>query len=104
MASIIDLRRHGEELRLRIRVRPGAGRTCVKEVRDGILRMDVAVPPEKGKANVNLRKYLAKLLRIPGSGITVCSGERSRDKVVGISGIDAGEIEAAIDNVLGGRT
>lgn len=91
------------ETRLSIRVRPGAGRTRIKERRGGILRMDVAAPPEKGKANTELVRFVARLLGIPKSGVRVCSGERSRDKVVGISGLGRGEVDKMIEKACGGK-
>jgi len=91
------------ETRLTVRVRPGAGRTLIKERKDGVLRMDVAAPPEKGKANKELVKYLAKLLGVPKSGVRVRSGERSRDKVVAVSGMDGKQVEKVIREAMGGK-
>jgi uncharacterized protein (TIGR00251 family) len=92
-----------KETRLKVRVRPGAGRTRIKEKRAGVLRMDVAAAPEKGKANAELVRFFAKLLGIPRSGVRIRSGERSRDKVVGLSGIDGKEIEEMIREAVGGE-
>jgi uncharacterized protein (TIGR00251 family) len=91
------------ETRLSVRVRPGAGRSRIKDRRGGILRLDVAAPPERGKANQELVKFLAKILRLPKSRVRICSGERSRDKVVGIAGVEEEEVARVVDEVLGGK-
>jgi uncharacterized protein (TIGR00251 family) len=92
------------EVRLTVRVRPGAGRTRVKEKRGGVLRMDVAAPPEKGKANAELVRFMAKLMGVPKSAVRVRSGERSRDKVLGISGVEEQVVRKVIRGATGGTT
>jgi uncharacterized protein (TIGR00251 family) len=42
--------------------------------------------PEKGKANTELVKKLAKHFGLPSSRVNIVSGHRSRDKVVEIAG------------------
>jgi uncharacterized protein (TIGR00251 family) len=96
------MRRSGDEVLLDVRARPGAGRSRLKGIKDGRLRVDVAAAPERGKANAELVKFIGKLLGVPKADVRVRSGTRSRNKVLGISGVDAKRVEAVINRVCGG--
>ncbi|MFA5800359.1 MAG: DUF167 domain-containing protein [Candidatus Peribacteraceae bacterium] len=71
------------ELRLTVRVRPSAKRTCIKRLgEDGVLRVDVAAQPEGNRANTELVRYLAEAFGIPRTNIDFISGGTSRTKTV----------------------
>lgn len=55
---------------------------------DGVLQARVSAPPVDGKANVALRKLVAKRLGVAPSKVSVVRGEKSRDKLVRIEGVD----------------
>jgi uncharacterized protein (TIGR00251 family) len=65
---------------LRVRVTPGAAKNELRGVREGELWVRVAAAPEKGRANGELVRYLAGLLGVPRSAVTVAAGETSRHK------------------------
>lgn len=67
-------------------------------MRDGILQARVTAPPVDGKANRALCKLIAKRLGVAPSRVSVVRGEKSRDKLVRIEGVD----ELAIKTVLEG--
>ena len=71
-----------------IRVRPGARRSAVKGVKDGKLVIDVAAQPEKGKANKELVRFLAKQLGVRKNQVVIVSGETAREKRVVFDGVD----------------
>jgi hypothetical protein len=81
---------------LRLRVTPRAARTEVTGWRDGVLAVRVTAPPVEGEANRAVTAAVARALRVPPSTVTVVRGERGRDKVVRITGIDAHEMEARL--------
>lgn len=56
---------------------------------DGVLRVQVAAPPEKGKANHALERLLAQST---GGSAMVVRGLSSRRKTVRIEGVDASRI------------
>ncbi len=79
------LKREGV-LTLVINVRPSAATTRFKETRDdGSLKIDIAAPPEDGKANEALVRYLAEEFAVPRSSVELLSGHTSRRKVVRVS-------------------
>jgi uncharacterized protein len=67
-----------------VKVVPGASRSMVAGIRDGALLVRVAAPPEKGKANEELRDCLARALGVPKSAIELVSGSSSRRKKVSV--------------------
>jgi hypothetical protein len=68
--------------RLRLRVKPGARRAAVLGVHAGSLRLAVAEPPERGKANRGVLRALAGLLGIAPGEAELTAGAASQDKVV----------------------
>ena len=83
--------------RLRLRVKPGARRTAILGVHGGALKLSVAAPPEKGKANREVVKLLAAALDLPASAVTIAAGESSQDKIAEIA-LDAAEVRARLAN------
>ncbi|MEX0628682.1 MAG: DUF167 family protein, partial [Cucumibacter sp.] len=75
---------------LRLRVTPNAGRDTILgvEQRDetSVLRVKVAAPPDKGRANKAVIALLAKALNVPKSSIRIASGAAARDMIVHIEG------------------
>jgi len=77
--------------RLRLRVSPGAPRTELAGRHGDGWKVRVAAAPERGRANDAVVGLLAERLRVPRASVTVVSGHASRDKVVELRGLDAGE-------------
>ncbi len=74
-----------DRLVLRVRVTPGAGKNELRGVRDGELWVRVAAAPEKGRANLELVRYLAGLLGVPRSEVRMASGAASRHKKLSLA-------------------
>lgn len=74
---------------LAVRVQPGAARTRVVGAYGDGVKLQVAAPPEDGKANAALLKYLAQALALPPGAVTLAGGAASRSKRVKVSGLDA---------------
>ena len=56
----------------------------------------VTEPPLDGRANAALVKLIAKRLGVARGRVTIVSGERSRDKVVRVSGLSVAEVRRAL--------
>ncbi len=73
------------EVYLRIKVRPNAAKTCLKEIMaDETVKIDLAAAPVKGKANLELIKFLAKEFNADKSQVKIISGAGERVKLVKI--------------------
>jgi uncharacterized protein (TIGR00251 family) len=81
---------------LRIRVVPNAKRSEVVGEYGEAIKIKIAAPALDGKANEALREFLSKTLDLPGRAIELISGEKSRDKVVAIEGLEPGEARARL--------
>lgn len=72
-------------MRIRVRATPNAHRSEIIGWEDDpqagkILRVRVAAPPTEGKANAELREFLAKALALPKSKVVLEKGSTSRFK------------------------
>jgi uncharacterized protein (TIGR00251 family) len=76
------IRISGNFLFLDIKAIPGASKSGLGEVREGRLKVRIAAAPEDGKANEELRSFLAKALELPKKDIILESGEKSRLKTL----------------------
>lgn len=69
---------------MEVKVVPGAARSEVGGIRDGALLVRVAAPPEKGKANEELRGCLARALGISKTAVELVAGAASRRKRISV--------------------
>lgn len=74
-----------------IKVRPRAKKNAIAgEVGDAI-KLALTAPPVEGKANEACIKFLADILDVPRSSVTIVSGETTRQKVIRVAGLSADE-------------
>jgi uncharacterized protein len=78
-------------LRIEIQARPGRPKTRptgVKPLAEGdvALAVDVAAPPEDGKANEALVAALARALAVPRSAVRIATGASARRKSLHVEG------------------
>lgn len=73
------------EVYLTVKARPGADRTTVKDIMDDeAIKIDIAAPAIKGKANEELVKFLAKEFEAAKNNIKIISGAGEKIKLVKI--------------------
>jgi len=68
---------------------PGSSKTALAGVLDRMVKIKVAAPPEKGKANECLVAFLARRLCVRKNAIAIVAGQTSPVKHVRIEGISA---------------
>lgn len=78
-----------------VRLRPRGSRDELIGMRDGVLLAKVTAAPVDGKANKALCKLIAKRVGVAPSRVSVVRGEKSREKVVRVSGMTQVEVDAA---------
>jgi len=87
---------------LEIHLQPGAKNSEIIGLREGVLWVKVAAPPEKGRANGALIELMAKLLSVPKSDLAIVRGFTSRQKVIAINGLTTEALKEKLTrNVLG---
>jgi len=78
--------------RIRVLVKPRSSRREV--IADGnSLVVRVTAAPVEGKANEMCLALVADWLGVPKSSLTVLSGARGREKVIGVAGLDQAEVD-----------
>ncbi len=75
-----------------VKLHPRARKNAITGDLDGALKLALTAPPVDGKANQACVEFLANLLSVPRSSITIASGLTSRRKVIRVSGVTAEEV------------
>ena len=80
-----------------IRVQPRARRNAIAGQVGDALKLALTAPPLEGKANAACIEFLAELLDVPRSSITIAAGETSRNKLIRVAGLTAAEVEQRLN-------
>ncbi len=81
------------EIRISVRIQPGASKNEVVGETGGVWRIRIAAPPREGKASRELIEFLSDKLDIARSRIAIVRGESARDKVLVVSGLSEEEVK-----------
>lgn len=85
---------------LKVAARPGASRSAVQGLVADALKVAVQAPPEKGKANDELVRWIARALGLRRPQVTLVKGDTSRDKVVRLEGVTAEAVWLKLKDLL----
>ena len=87
-------------LLLKLHVQPRASRNQLAGLYNDALKIQLTTPPVEGKANKAVIAFLAKLLHLPKSAVTIKSGMQSREKQVLITGCEEDQVRRILtDNI-----
>lgn len=92
-------RARGNDAEVEVRLRPRGRGDQLLGMEDGVLRVRVSAPPVDGKANKALCRLIAKRVGVAPSRVSVVRGEKSRDKLVRVEGVDKAAVEGALEAV-----
>lgn len=79
-------------MELRVWVQPGAARSEIAGLHGEALKIRIAAPAQEGRANQALVEFLADLLGLPKSRVSILRGEKTREKVLLLRGLKAEEL------------
>ncbi len=82
-----------QETRITVKVVPGSSRTEIGGVYGEMLKIKVAAPPEKGKANKALLEFIAKQLGIKKNALQIESGQTSCVKQIRIADVTTEQVQ-----------
>jgi len=85
-----------------VRVQPRARRNAVVGEMGEALKIALTAPPVEGKANAACIQFLAELLDVSHSSITIAAGETSRNKLIRVRGLTAAQVAERVHAALGG--
>lgn len=85
---------------LKVKVTPGSSRNKILGWIKDELKVAVQAPPEKGKANKALLKFLGKSLGVATTSIQITSGETGARKTLAIE-LDKKKIDEKLSQLIG---
>ena len=93
---MLDLIAEENAVLLPAKIVPGASRTRYLGLWENRAKIAVAAPPEKGKANQAVVRFLADLLGVRKGDVTVVAGFSSPVKTIRIEGVTVDTVRAAL--------
>lgn len=78
--------------RLSVKVVPGASRSEISGWLGDALKVRVAAPPERGRANAAVEALVCEALELPAGSVRVATGASAPRKVLEITGLTETEI------------
>ncbi len=75
-----------------VKVHPRARKNAIEGEVGDALKLSLTAPPIDGKANQACVEFLAKLLKVPRSSVTIASGQTGRNKVIRVAGLSVAEL------------
>jgi uncharacterized protein len=84
-----------------VRVHPRAKTNAITGEVGDALKLALTAPPVEGRANQACIVFLAEVLNVPRSSVTIAAGGTSRNKVIRIAGVSADQVEDRLREALG---
>jgi uncharacterized protein (TIGR00251 family) len=82
-----------EGITFAVKLHPRARKNAVTGELGDALKLSLTAPPVEGKANAACIEFLATLLKVPRSSVTIASGLSSRRKVIRVLGLSPDELQ-----------
>jgi uncharacterized protein len=86
--------------KIMIKVQPNAGRNEIIGLAEGVWKIKIGAPPDKGKANKALLDFLSRVLNIRKDSLILLRGQASHNKVIEVIGLSAVDICARLQAAL----
>ena len=84
--------------RIAVSLQPGASRDRLIGKTAEEWKITLTAPPVEGRANRACIEFLARLLGVPHSAVTIVRGKTARRKLIAIDGIPPDEVESKLDH------
>jgi uncharacterized protein len=89
---MIPIRESPNGVTFAVKVHPRAKRDAVTGAMGDALKISLTAPPVDGEANAACVDFLANLLEVPRSSVTIASGQTSRRKVIRVAGLSGQQV------------
>ena len=76
-----------------VKIHPRARKDAITGELEDALKLSLKAPPVEGRANEACIEFLANLLKVPRSFVTIASGQNSPRKVIRVRGVSADEVQ-----------
>lgn len=88
------------KVNLAVKVVAGSSRSGIAGWLGDELRVRVAAPAERGKANAAVEKLLREILGLPATDVRIVAGGSSPRKIVEVIGLSESEVHRKLSNKL----
>ena len=96
----LQIHAQGKDTLLAVKAVPNASRSRIVGLWDGHLKIAVAAPPEKGKANKAIAELLAETLSVPKNRVTLESHPTSPQNMFRVHAVAPEAVLAALEGFL----
>ncbi len=76
-----------------VKIHPRARKNAITGELEDALKLSLKAPPVEGRANEACIEFLANLLKVPRSSVTIASGQNSARKMIRVRGVSADEVQ-----------
>ncbi len=90
---MIPIRDTAQGATFAVKVHPRARKNTIAGVIGDALKLALTAPPVAGEANEACVIFLAEVLGVSRSSITIVAGETGRQKVIRVAGLSAAEVQ-----------
>jgi uncharacterized protein (TIGR00251 family) len=97
---MIPIRESAGAVTFAVKVHPRARKDAVTGELGDALKLALNAPPVDGKANEACIRFLAEILRVPRTSVTIAAGETSRNKVVRVTSLSGAQVEERLRAVI----
>ena len=98
--TMLTIRETSAGVQFAVRVVPGASKNEAAGIQDDALKVRLTAPAVEGKANRACIEFLAGLLGVRRSALSIASGEKSRRKTVTVERMTRVELEERLKGLL----
>jgi len=93
---MLAISQSGQAVTFAVKVHPRAKKNAITGELGDALKISLTAPPLEGRANQACIEFLAKLLKLPRSSVTIASSHRSRNKIIRVEVSSAEEVRRRI--------
>ncbi len=86
--------------KISVKVQPNAGKNAVVGLINGVWRIKISAPPDKGKANKELIEFLSDILGRKKDCITIIKGHASHNKLISVEGMNQVEVTEKLSRAV----
>ena len=99
-AEVSAIRSHSDGVLIEVRLRPGSSRRKVEGISGEAIVISVHNRPIEGKANLEMLRLLAEILRMPASRLEITKGQKSRRKTILARGMTRDEVTCRLFEII----
>ncbi len=98
--TMIPIRDTPSGAMFKVKVHPRANKNAITGEVGDALKLALTAPPVEGRANEACIAFLAEVLNVPRSSVTIAAGENSRNKVIRVRSLSAAQVEDRLREAL----